>query len=808
MPSGKGKKKGKQKKLTKAEKERLKREEAERKAQEEEEARIRAEQELKEREERERQEQEERRKLEEQERARHQVEIDELSEMIRTNKEKLLNLKKENRAKEKWDRYMLCDGRPDPTSKKELNTYMNLWKEESEFKEFNLVLEECELTLELIEELNKCLAVDEDLTDKQIAVYEESIKEMYELLESKLDEATIWLLKMPGDNINHETANLETVVKSKSFKACIWGNTAKNPRVKAAEFLSQGFTVEIPKSLVLADVAIRLLYRAYDTMSPRCSTYRLKSKEKKPQDPVLVTVVPEEEQADKVNELDRSAAKTPDIPIIETPRTKSGSRKDRKSAGSRSASRKSAGRKSPTGKSPSVKSPSGKSPSRKSTRSKSPRGKSPGRKSASRKNPSRMSAKGSAAERKDEEPKNEDSMDYFDKMDDVDVNILNDEDNEFIDETVVDLRSFSPMGAIAIIELLELPPQQKKANDWLMQQIISPELKRVNMFATNSSLMGKTLNESQHMEQQEGRPIGSAKSSHSSPDTTNISSIKPIAITLKLPDDVMFFEEPQLARWDESCCHWKLDGFEDVTYDEENRTMSFKTVHFGAITMIQDLYLNVPFQSWELRPIDANNCLLSVIAVNIDVEIEIKGSKCCLRKPEENVLAHLIDVWCEPEELIRRMKRSGINIFPAQDGEKYVSICKKDPVFVNSIYEQLALSSSAYAYCWSKWNGVEECPQDTIVVGVVEWCNEDSPSEDDYKLYMASTRICYKLAIGEFDEHFSNEIAENTQMHPDLFHMVQNEQDGVARKRIADNSFTYVDSVYQLIKATNFLIYS
>ena len=32
----------------------------------------------------------------------------------------------------------------------------------------------------------------------------------------------------------------------------------------------------------------------------------------------------------------------------------------------------------------------------------------------------------------------------------------------------------------------------------------------------------------------------------------------------------------------------------------------------------------MPFQSWELRPIDVNNCLLSVIAVNIDVEMEIK----------------------------------------------------------------------------------------------------------------------------------------------------------------------------------------
>ena len=63
-----------------------------------------------------------------------------------------------------------------------------------------------------------------------------------------------------------------------------------------------------------------------------------------------------------------------------------------------------------------------------------------------------------------------DLINFLDKVDDVDVNILNDEDNEFIDETVVDLRSFSPMGPIAMIELLELPPQQKKANDWLMQQ--------------------------------------------------------------------------------------------------------------------------------------------------------------------------------------------------------------------------------------------------------------------------------------------------------------------------------------------------
>ena len=53
----------------------------------------------------------------------------------------------------------------------------------------------------------------------------------------------------------------------------------------------------------------------------------------------------------------------------------------------------------------------------------------------------------------------------------------------------------------------------------------------------------------------------------------------------------------------------------------------------------------------------------------------------------------------------------------------------QDPAFVNSVYEQLALSSSSYAYCWSKWNGVEECPEDAVVIGAVEWCRDNQPSE-------------------------------------------------------------------------------
>ena len=38
----------------------------------------------------------------------------------------------------------------------------------------------------------------------------------------------------------------------------------------------------------------------------------------------------------------------------------------------------------------------------------------------------------------------------------------------------------------------------------------------------------------------------------------------------------------------------------------------------------QDLYLNMPFQSWELRPHAVNSCLFTVIAAIVELEIEIK----------------------------------------------------------------------------------------------------------------------------------------------------------------------------------------
>ena len=75
-------------------------------------------------------------------------------------------------------------------------------------------------------------------------------------------------------------------------------------RVKYVEFLSEGFMVEIPKYFALADVAIRLMYRSYDTMSERCSTFHPNIREKK--DTVPLRDATEEEKTEKVGAYDLS----------------------------------------------------------------------------------------------------------------------------------------------------------------------------------------------------------------------------------------------------------------------------------------------------------------------------------------------------------------------------------------------------------------------------------------------------------------------------------------------------------------------
>ena len=50
-----------------------------------------------------------------------------------------------------WDRYLLCDGSPDPTIPGEINTYINLWRENTTDRSVDIILNESLLILRVSE---------------------------------------------------------------------------------------------------------------------------------------------------------------------------------------------------------------------------------------------------------------------------------------------------------------------------------------------------------------------------------------------------------------------------------------------------------------------------------------------------------------------------------------------------------------------------------------------------------------------------------------------------------------------------------
>ncbi|KAL2309838.1 hypothetical protein Nmel_006068 [Mimus melanotis] len=65
-----------------------------------------------------------------------------------------------------------------------------------------------------------------------------------------------------------ETGNMHTAIKNKNSTFCIWVNLKKKARFKSHVFQEAGHGFDLPKSLALSSVAVRVLHTRYDHVSP------------------------------------------------------------------------------------------------------------------------------------------------------------------------------------------------------------------------------------------------------------------------------------------------------------------------------------------------------------------------------------------------------------------------------------------------------------------------------------------------------------------------------------------------------------
>ncbi|XP_066275833.1 dynein axonemal intermediate chain 7 homolog isoform X2 [Branchiostoma lanceolatum] len=780
-------------KLSKAEKEKLQKEEEERKLKEEEEAKKKAEEEERERLEKERIEREERERLEREEHERHDMEIADLNAVLDNVDSAINNQEEQRRASAKWERYMKCDGSPDPTVTQDINTYMSLWREDKESTDIKVVLQDSRQLLALIGELEFLMAdtPEGELSEADIGRYRQTIRDLQELLSYKLDEATVEMLKKATAEADIESGNLQKISKLDDVTVMLWANLNKNPRFKSFEFPGEGFTFELPKPLATADIGIRVIKTAFDHLSPHCRTFYPRKKK------VDKSAAPEEEE-EKEEEGTKDGEEG----------EKEGEDDDEKplDADADDAKSVASGRKSAV-------SAAGSTREKEEGENEGKEGEEKGGEEGEEKEGEGEEKKPTTAEAEEEEELLE------------------------LDEDVIDLRQFSPLGGVMYLELLQLPPQPVIARGWSIVEVVDEYLQRIAYPGEPEDLkkLGATLTLATPPEEKpaaketsqanmllEGPPKegekGEGEQQGEQPEQPEAEAAPPapvqptyitppVGVTIKLPSTVAFYEEPQPARWSWAGKHWRLDGFTDIKYDEENKTLSFKTNTFGLLTVIQDSHLNMPFQSWEIRPRGNNAALFTIIAAIVELEIEIKDDRCCLSQPEDTPeLDHLRKKWMAPKDLVKALRASGVNIFPEPDSSKFVSMTKKDEEAEMLTYRCMAMTLPAFAFSWSKWNA--EAGEDRIVMQAAEHLEDEPVNEDDWCCYVQSVRRAKKLKINEFSEEFSVDHAEGSELRSNMYHMLTDSASEKARERIQAASYKFLHCAGELIRATRLFTYS
>nr|XP_044995479.1 dynein axonemal intermediate chain 7 isoform X2 [Jaculus jaculus] len=346
------------------------------------------------------------------------------------------------------------------------------------------------------------------------------------------------------------------------------------------------------------------------------------------------------------------------------------------------------------------------------------------------------------------------------------------------EESEVDLCQYAMLGGVYHLDILELPPQCKAVKGWIIVEIRKEGLQKFKY------------------------PPDATEE----PDSEN--TFPPIEVTLEVRENVLFFEDPMIIRWDDKGKHWKKDGISDVLYNREKRLITFSLETLGPVTLIQDAHINMPYQSWELRPLDMNKVLLTVTTVFTDIQIHIKENVCMLasiKLKKRERLSNLEGKWMAPVPFIMALKNAGLNIFPTEYSHFYAIANNKVPVVEMRAYRQMALLSSAFAFGWSKWNLM--CNSTKVIFKVKEHPTAES-TPAPWALLMFSGDRAQALKMSEDSEVYSEALKEGTEFHSTLFHMAQDFASGEAMQRVRDSSCLFIDSVCHMLLSIRVLSYS
>nr|WAW84847.1 dynein axonemal intermediate chain 7 [Halisarca dujardinii] len=748
------------KKLTKEEKAKLKREEEERKRIEEEEQKQKEEAERLKREEEERREEEEQAKLKALEDARFEGESAVLTASLASLVDELEQWSTRRREEQLWQRYLTCDPLPELEDEAAVNSFLSLWDMEEDWTSLDWLLEGIHGAEKFLDKLSSALestALHQPTSMGKRKSLQRAVDRLQGITEDKVHKCTSRIFQHTDQYIDAETGNLILERSNKNFSFCLWGNLSKNPRVRSFSFPEQGVVVDIPKTLVLADIVVRLCIPATDPLTPLCRTSKAKSRP------------PSKDLMDQVEEREKPGDSPEDIVGEDQhegkPLEEGGTAGDKTTAGRQEETA--------TGDPNAVE--------------EGPPKPTPGE-GGGGENGTDAPEQGKDSTSSEQPATSPEKVCDGDGDGDGDVGLM-------LEEGEVDMRAMMVVGPLMRFDLLRLPAQPKTSGQWSMQPVTQGGL---GVFPY--PLDARPATQNQQPQQKEG---GNQQLGAPPPATPASGTGPPVKITARLPRQYIQPQEPTVARWDSTHSHWTTNSVLGVDVNREENTFSCQVPTCSGLALLVHRHWNLPFSSWSLVPLPSTGgrdgeggggggLLLTLTGPHLEVKINIKNDQCRLlpqpippRGEDEGEgetptppLNDIADQWVSTRELVKRLQWFGVNVFPSEDAVKYVQTPNKSWTSEDGVYLHMAMLSSAYAYCHSRWNSSPSsssslAPADCLkrnqfVMNCAEMGEANPSNEPHWSVVVGGFRSC-RLLMSEVDQEFSLQPKEGCEVHPDLY---------------------------------------
>ncbi|XP_076280139.1 dynein axonemal intermediate chain 7 [Lasioglossum baleicum] len=689
------------------------------------------------------------------------------------------------KLQENWDRYMACDGLPDPGSLPDLNTFLFVWTMENEDVNMVTVTGICDVITDLMAKLRRIVRFSDANQTVNGDEFESIARELRGKLQGWIDLACYRLLRNIEANMTREDMRTSRYVReSNQMVCCVWAPIAlpiaakrftdKERKPIEVTFNEIKLTIKLPADVDCHRMAIRGLWLAYDHYSVETNSRRMPDLPEELRDPwyrapdLLEFARREyreklriwEEQAEE-RQLRLEEKKT----ILEK-----------------------------------MESP----PALSSARRKGKRGKKQKRPKSAKNNVSEfeetletflpddgellpyLPTPNEIVRQREEENKKEVRKILFSRCGKSEVN----------------LRKYAVLGGVFRVDLIHQPPQPKDlGKDTSLTTLELPKEPRFAKFSRRYE------------------PPQPAPDSERTPEVieaemkaleTAMESL--LLITVHLPDTVFWFEPPLVAHWIPEKKIWSTKDVHDIKYNEEKQTIAFRSGKLGVHGLAAYKFANLPFQSWELKPEmrkngrDYGGVVLNVTAATVQAEFVVREDRVCLNSfagGSSTPLKQILGEFVELETLIERMQRIGCDLFPDRDAASYLKgLPLKHPVAKKHLQDCMALLSTSYVFAWSRWNASRTFWEIVVQFKEVHGCV--AKERTNLTLLVTPWRTM-RVRCTEVSPEFSDLPLddEDNKFYADLYQLATNTAGIKTRLLIERVSFKLVTTVARLLKRTN-----